>query len=163
MKAKIIFLILICCALNSVLAQKAITISIKDNTGLQYVLNEYYFNNDSLRIRGDSDYGRSKIEYLKRKLNKAEIKKLKSFMKTFPADSLEDSYFNEFNTMKYISADHFPRVVDVEIDYNGKNYKSKMTNCYAVKIANLCNFLNEFIPPEVRIKLRKEEFDAVIK
>lgn len=143
--------------------QKAINISIKDNTGLQYILNEYYFKNDSLYIRGDSDYGRSKIDYLQRKLERSEIKKIKSFLKTFPLDSLEDTYFNEFNTMQYISPDHFPRVIEVEISYNGKNYKSKMTNCYVHKIANLCNFLNEFIPPEVRIKLRKEDFDATIK
>ena len=84
-------------------------------------------------------------------------------MKSFPADSLEDAYFNEFNSMHYISSDHFPRVVDLEINYNGKNYKSKMTNCYANKIAFLCDFLNEFIPSEVRIKLRKEDFDGYFK
>lgn len=135
----------------------------KDNVGMQYISNDYYMHNDSLFIKGDSDFGRTKVDYLKRKLSKAEIKKIKSFMQTFPVDSLEDAYFNEFNNMSYISPDHYPRIIDLEITYKGKEYKSKMTNCYANKIANLCNFLNDFFPPEVRIKLPREEFNAFFK
>lgn len=135
-------------------------IEIKDNTGIQYVSNDYTITDDSLFIRGDSDYGRKKVDYLRRKLTKAEKRQIIAFMKTYPIDSLDDVYFNEFNNLGYISADHFPRVVEVEGIYKGKNFKTKMTNCYAAKIVNVCELMNKLVPGEVRIKLRKEDFNA---
>jgi hypothetical protein len=139
---------------------KWLQITIKDNISMQFISNDYFVTKDSVVIIGDSDYGRTKVNYTRRKLTKDERKKLESFLKTFPADSLEDAYFNDFKNMGYISPEHFPRVINVDIDYNGKKYTTKMTNCYVYKLANLFNFLNEFFPPEVRIKLNKDEFNA---
>lgn len=135
-------------------------IFIKDNTALQYVSNEYTFTSDSLKIRGDSDYGRKKIDYLARKLTRQEFKKITAFLKSFPLDSLEDAYFSDFTNMPYLSPDNYPRIVEVEGIFKGKLFKTKMTNCYAEKIAGLCTFLNEFIPSEVQIRLNKEKFNA---
>ena len=142
---------------------KFLNVHINDNTGLQFVSNDYIFTQDSLLIRGDSDYGRQKLNYLKRKLTRQELKKIKSFLKSFPLDSLEDVYFSEYNNMDYISADHYPRVLIIEVNFNSKDYKTKMTNCYAYKIADMVSFFNTFIPDEVDIKLRKEDFNAFIK
>lgn len=141
-------------------SKKNISIAIKDNVNMQFISNDYYITNDSLIIRGDSDYGRTKVRYIGRALSKKEKKGIKNFLKTFPADSLEDAYFSDYSNMSYISPEHYPRVVTLEMEYNGKEYKSKMTNCYATKIADLCIFLNDLFPPEVRIKLKKEEFNA---
>ncbi|MFI5219210.1 MAG: hypothetical protein ACHQNT_06945 [Bacteroidia bacterium] len=161
---KNILLLLFLVMASFVFAQnKKLYVHFNDNTGLQFTSNDFIFTTDSLFIRGDSDFGRQKTEYLRRKLLNQEIKKIKSFLKSFPLDSLEDAYFNDYKSMGYISPEHYPRVVIAEINFNGKEYKTKMTNCYAYKIADLISFFNTFIPDEVEIKLKKEDFDAFIK
>jgi hypothetical protein len=147
----------------SVIAQpskRKLSIVIKDNVNMQFISNDYLITQDSIVIKGDSDYGRSKVNYINKKLSKQERKNLEQFMKTFPLDSLEDAYFNDFKNMDYISPEHFPRVIEVSIEYNKKNYKTKITNCYVYKLGRLFDFLNSFFPPEVRIKFSQDDFKA---
>ncbi len=145
-----------------VFAQKKsfMRVAVKDNVNMQFISNDYLITKDSITIKGDSDYGRTKVNYLSRKLSKTEKKSVEQFMKTFPADSLWETYFSEYNNMEYISPEHFPRVIEIAIDYKEKTYKTKLTNCYVYKAADLFDFLNPLFPPEVRIKFKKEDFNA---
>ncbi len=140
--------------------KKFISVAIRDNVNMQFISNDYLVTKDSLIIKGDSDYGRTKVNYISRKLSKTERKSFDQFMKTFPADSLWETYFSEYNNMEYISPEHFPRVIEINFEYRDKNYKTKMTNCYVYKAADLFDFLNPLFPPEVRIKFKKEDFNA---
>ncbi|GEM_PF-846477 len=143
-----------------------VMVQINDNISLEFGTNDYIFTKDSLFIRGTSDYGRQKIDYLQRKLSKKEIKKIRLFLKSFPLDSLEDAYFVESNepqfSMQAAGGHHsFPRIIEISGRFEKKNFYSKMNNCYAAKVAGFCEFMNQFFPPEVRIKLRKEDFQTV--
>ena len=140
--------------------KKFMRLLIKDNVNMQFISNDYLVTKDSIIIKGDSDYGRTKVNYLGRKLTKEEKKSLEQFMKKFPADSLWETYFSEYNNMEYISPEHFPRVIEIAFDYKEKSMKTKMTNCYVYKAADLFDFLNPLFPPEVRIKYKKEDFNA---
>ncbi|MEP7171064.1 MAG: hypothetical protein ABI855_16980 [Bacteroidota bacterium] len=148
--------------LNSGIAQKKkfLNLTIKDNVNMQFISNDYLVTKDSIIIRGDSDYGRTKVNYISRELSKAEKKNLEKFMKSFPVDSLWETYFSEYNNMEYISPEHFPRVIEIKFEYKEKKYKTKLTNCYVYKAAGLFDFLNPLFPPEVRIKFKKEDFNA---
>ncbi|MEO5569456.1 MAG: hypothetical protein ABIT08_02375 [Bacteroidia bacterium] len=140
--------------------KKFLGVTIKDNVNMQFISNDYLVTMDSVTIKGDSDYGRTKVNYISRSLTKTEKKSLEKFMKTFPADSLMETYFSEYNNMEYISPEHFPRVIEIAVDYSEKTYKTKLTNCYVYKAADLFDFLNPLFPPEVRIKFLKTDFNA---
>ncbi|HKR03379.1 MAG TPA: hypothetical protein VJY62_01985 [Bacteroidia bacterium] len=140
--------------------KKFLSLTISDNVNMQFISNDYLVTKDSIIIKGDSDYGRTKVNYMSRALTKTEKKNLEKFMKTFPADSLWETYFSEYNNMEYISPEHFPRVIEIKFEYKEKKYKTKMTNCYVYKAADLFDFLNPLFPPEVRIKFKKEDFNA---
>jgi hypothetical protein len=146
----------------SAAAQKKnfVQLSIKDNVNMQFISNDYLVTKDSLIIKGVTDYGKSKVNYLSRKLSKDEKKSLEKFMKSFPVDSLWQTYFSEYKNMEYISSEHFPRVIEMSFVYKEKTYNSKITNCYVYKAASLFDFLNPLFPPEVRIKFKKEDFNA---
>ena len=137
------------------------TINIDDNAGLQYQNNIYHITQDSLTIKGKSDYGRSNVEYLKRKLTSSEKKQLEKFLANYPADSLKESYFNEYSNFDYISAEHFPRVIEVTIEKQKKKFHTKATNAYVYLIADLFNQVNSILPMEVRIKYDKSKFNAI--
>ena len=137
------------------------TINIDDNAGLQYQNNIYNITNDSLTIKGKSDYGRSNVEYLKRKLTTSEKKQIAKFITSFPADSLKETYFNEYSNFDYISAEHFPRVIEVTIQKQKKTIHTKATNAYVYLLADLFNQLNFLFPPEVIIKYDKSKFNAM--
>lgn len=137
------------------------TIDIDDNAGLQYQNNLYHLTNDSLTIKGKSDYGRSNVDYLKRKLTASEKKQIEKFAATFPADSLKETYFNEYSNFDYISAEHFPRVIEVTIQKQKKTIHTKTTNAYVYLLADLFNQLNLLFPPEVIIKYDKSKFNAM--
>lgn len=168
MKLKFQFLFLISFLLShAALAQKkknslkeSYSITISDNVNLQYQEYNYHFWNDSLVITGLSDFGRSHVSYLRRKLEKEERKKITDFIFQLHADSLDTAYFHEFASFGYISADHFPRVINLEIRYHGKVVNSKITNCYVRKVATLFEFLNQFYSKEVHILYRENDFKA---
>ena len=122
--------------------------------------NIYSFTKDSLVITAKSDYGRSNVEYLKRTLTLEEKKTLSSFLKSFPADSLVESYYNEYSNLGYIDAEHFPRVIEINIVKNKKAYHSKATNAYVNLYARLIQQLNPLLSDEVKIKFDKKQFNA---
>ena len=140
---------------------QSFTININDNAGLQYQNNLYQVTQDSLSIKGMSDYGRSYVNYLQRKLTSSEKKQLEKFIATFPADSLKETYFNEYSNFDYITADHFPRVIEVTIVKQKKTFHTKATNAYVYLFADLFNQINPILPPEVNIKYEKSKFNAM--
>ena len=137
------------------------SIDIDDNAGLQYQNNIYHVTQDSVTIKGKSDYGRSNVDYIQRKLSASEKKQIQKFIATFAADSLKETYFNEYSNFDYISADHFPRVIEVNIEKQKKNIHTKATNAYVYLLADLFNQLNFLFPPEVNIKYDKSKFNAM--
>lgn len=137
------------------------TINIIDNAGLQHQTNFYHITQDSLVIKGKSDYGRANVDYLQRKLTASEKKQLEKFISSFPADSLKETYFNEYNNFDYISAEHFPRVIEVRIEKQKKTFHTKATNAYVYLLADLFNGINSLLPQEVKIKYDKSKFNAM--
>ena len=137
------------------------TIDIDDNAGLEYQNNIYHITNDSLTIKGKSDYGRSNVDYLKRKLTTSEKRQIEKIAAVFPVDSLKETYFNEYSNFDYISAEHFPRVIEVTIQKQKKTIHTKATNAYVYLLADLFNQLNFLFPPEVIIKYDKSKFNAM--
>ena len=136
------------------------SISINDNMGSQYNGASYRITNDSLVINGVSDFGQAHVNYLNRKLNKVEKINLQHFVKSFPADSLKEIYFNDYSNFEYISADNFPRVLEVEIVKGNKKNKSKATNAYVAAYAGLFDELNPLLPAEVQFKYDRKKFNA---
>ena len=137
------------------------TININDNAGIQYQNNIYHITQDSLTITGKADYGRSNVDYLKRKLTIAEKKQVAKIIKTFAADSLKENYFNEYSNFDYISAENFPRIIEVAIEKQKKTIHTKATNAYVYLLADLFNQLNFLFPAEVIIKYDKSKFNAM--
>ncbi len=137
------------------------TIDISDNAGLQHQTNLYHITQDSLIIKAKSDYGRSNVDYLQRKLTTSEKNQLEKFIANYSADSLKETYFNEYSNFDYISAEHFPRVIEVTIEKQKKNFSTKATNAYVYLLADLFNQINSILPAEVRIKYDKSKFNAM--
>ncbi len=137
------------------------TIDINDNVGLQYQNNIYHITQDSLTINGKSDYGRTNVNYLQRRITASEEKHLQRFLKSFPADSLQETYFSDYNNFSYISAENFPRVIEVKIESQNKIYVTKATNAYVRLLAELFSQINFLFPPEVNIKYDKSKFNAM--
>ncbi len=145
---------------NYCLNAQSFTIEVQDNNGLMHQNNIYHFTQDSLVITARSDYGRSNVEYLKRILTAEEKKSLAQFLKSFPADSLKGTYFNEYSNLGYIDAEHFPRELEINIVKGKKVYHSKATNAYVSYYALLIQELNPFLSDEVKIKFDKNQFNA---
>ncbi len=140
-------------------ANKGYRIKISDNRNLQFNSYEYLFKGDSLKIFGVSDNGKSKVNYLSRKLKKKERKSIIKFLAQYPADSLQAEYFDDFVSFGYISSDHFPRVVELEIRKGLTQYKSKATNAWVKRYGELFDFLNTFISSqEVKLKFLESDF-----
>jgi hypothetical protein len=155
---KYLVLILSFCCMN--LHAQKFELTISDNNGLMHQLNTARFTQDSLIITAKSDYGRSNITYLNRLLSPAEKIEILRIIKSFPADSLKSAYLNEYNNFEFIDAEHFPRVIDVQIVKKSKNYISKATNCYVHLYKRLIDSLNPMLPQEVRIKYEANKFNA---
>jgi hypothetical protein len=155
----IVILVFVCLNAFAQKEDKSYRIKITDNRNHQHTSYDYLFKNDSLKISGLSDYGDTKVDYFSKKLSKKEKKKIAKFIQTFPADSLQETYFDDFFSFGAITADHFPRVIELEYRKGLKQYKSKATNCYVDRFNKLFLFLNQFIPlGEVKINFVKTEF-----
>lgn len=135
-------------------------IEVRDNLGRMNMEQGYRLTPDSLFITGKSDYGRTNVNYLQRKLTAKEHKLITDFILKFPVDSLKEVYFNEYTNYKYIDEDHFPRSFDVIIQLDDKSYVSKATNAWVGLYLRLFDFLNPVFPPEVRIVVDKSQFNV---
>ena len=142
----IICLCLVCSTVFSQSTDKSYRIKISDNRNLQNNSYDYIFKDDSLKISGVSDYGKSNVLYLAKKLSKKEMKAIREFLFNYPVDSLQKEYFDDFTSFGYISSDHFPRVIDIDFRRGLKMSKTKITNCCVESISNLFLFLNHYIP-----------------
>lgn len=147
---------------TNVFAQKkdnSYRIKISDNRNQQYLSYDYLFKNDSLKISGLSDNGRTNVNYFSKKLKKKEQKKIAKYLSTFVNDTLQKEYFDDFFSFGAITADHFPRVIELEYRLGLNQFKSKATNCHVIKMEEFFTFLNQFIPKsEVKIKFVKTDF-----
>jgi hypothetical protein len=156
-KILIIFILLI----NSLdLNAQQFMVELKDNTEILNQENCYRITQDSLVITARSDYGRTIVNYLARSLSKKEAKKFSKFIRSFPADSLAVSYFNEYTNLKFIDAEHSPKVVELKIFKDGITYNSKATNAYVRLYRRMIDAINEIAPQEIRIKLDPANFNA---
>ncbi len=142
-------------------AQSAIdTLRIEDNTATMEQMQTYILTKDSIVILARSDYGRARYDYLHRATTKKEKKKIVKLMQTFPFDSLQEVYFNDYSNFPLIDADHFPRVIDVFAYRNAVMKHSRATNAWVRYIADLLNEVNPMLPAETRIQYDKSKFNA---
>jgi hypothetical protein len=157
---KIIFSFILFALTMPVMAQQ-FSIYINDNRGNQNIAYEYRMTEDSLVITGISDYGKTKVNYMSRRYTKEEYRSLKNFFKTFSLDSLRNQYFAPYSNFEYISADHFPRVIELLLHVNGKERRVKTTNAYVNYLTPFFERINTLLPEEVKIRLKKEDFPKV--
>lgn len=161
MNKSFLFLFPLFIYLNSFAQKKddSYRIKITDNRNQQYLSYGYLFKNDSLKISGLSDNGRTNVNYFSKKLKKKEQKKIVTYLSTFVNDTLQKEYFDDFFSFGAITADHFPRVIELEYRLGLNQFKSKATNCHVIKMEELFTFLNQFIPKaEVKINFIKTDF-----
>ena len=154
--------VLLCMLTANVYAQKSkdgFEVRISDNQCLQYQSVQYQVTSDSLIITGLSDYGRSRVDYLQRALTEEERKILAACFKNFKTDDLQELYFRDYSNLAYISADHAPRVIDVELAINGKLRKVRINNSYVPRFAGLFQTLNPLLPEEAKIKYEAKDFE----
>ncbi|MBL7924876.1 MAG: hypothetical protein JNL88_11810 [Bacteroidia bacterium] len=135
-------------------------IEIRDNLSRMNMEQVYRIGPDSLVITGVADYGRSKVDYLRRTLSNKEIAALTSMLNTYPADSLKELYFDGYNNFKQIDADNYPRALELKIEKDGKLIVSKATNAWVALYVKLFEQVNPFLPAEVRITLDKSRFNV---
>ncbi len=135
-------------------------IEIRDNMARMNMEQAYRFTPDSLIITGKSDYGRSNVNYLQRKLSENEIRQLSALIKKFPADSLKPVYFNDYSNFKQIDEENYPRSIDLVLIKNGNTYVSKATNAWVELYVRLFDGVNPIIPSEVRISLDKSKINV---
>lgn len=129
-----------------------------DNLGFQLLRQDYRLTCDSLIISGLSDDGKSSVNYLNRKLSRKEKKAVRDFVTTYRFDLLDSVYFKDFTNLGYISYDHYPRVIKFNFQNASYSKSCSITNCYVEKAASYIIFLNQLLPPEVRISYKKENF-----
>jgi hypothetical protein len=137
------------------------TIYITDNRGNQNLSFNYLVTSDSLVITGLSDNGKTNVNYLHRKLTKNETKSLHSFLKDFPMEKINDTYFGEYANMAYISADHFPRVIEVRLVDGNRKAFTKITNAYVKMLLPLFDKVETVLPDEVKFRLNPADFGKV--
>lgn len=156
---KIIFVFIL--LMNSLgLNAQQFMVEMKDNTEILNQENCYRITNDSLIITARSDYGRTIVNYLSRRLSKKESKSFSKFIRSFPADSLAVNYFNEYTNLKFIDAEHSPKVLELKIFKEGVTYNSKATNAYVRLYKRMIDAINSIVPQEIRIKLDPANFNA---
>ncbi|MEP7264442.1 MAG: hypothetical protein ABI772_08090 [Bacteroidota bacterium] len=134
------------------------SIYIADNRGNQNISYDYLLTNDSLIITGISDYAKTKVDYLRRKYTKEEVKSLKTFFKKFKLDSIKDNYFSDYSNFEYISADHFPRVIEIRFRIGERKAYTKLTNSYVVYLTDFFNEMDMLLPKEVTFQLKPADF-----
>ena len=132
-------------------------IFISDNHNIQNEAYYYTITNDSLVITGLSDYGKSNIDYLKRVLTESESISMADFMMKFPVDKFYPLYFKDYANLGYISPEHFPRVIELELMNLGKSKKIKVNNSYVTQFAKLFEAINSLLPDEVKIKYEAKD------
>lgn len=134
---------------------------LKDNISLVNVWNDYKLTPDSLIIVGDSDFGRKRVRYLTRPLSKKEKKEIAAFFKKLDLRKLEDIYINEPNQEQMADEVRTYRIIQMEGQYKKTFFRSSMQNCYSSTFVSFVNLMNKFVPGEVRIRVNKEDFNAV--
>jgi hypothetical protein len=134
------------------------SVVIRDNTGNKYLSNIYIIRNDSLIITGKADGGKTAVDYMQRKLTGTEMKQLANFFQSFAVDSIAESYFGDYTNFEYISADHFPRVINIEIEVNGRHAVTTVTNAFVTRVARLFTEINKLLPAEVMIRYEEGMF-----
>ena len=157
---KIYLLSLALCFISWEANSQHFSIVINDNLNTQYNSAIYQITNDSLIITGISDFGRAHVNYINRKLNKLEVTTLQQFIKNYPLDSLKEIYFNDYSNFQYISADNFPRVLELELAKGKKKVNSKATNAYVILYDKLFEVINPLLPDEVKVKYERDKFNA---
>lgn len=141
-------------------AQKNAVIRITDNAGQYNNKIEYRVTTDSLVITGVADFGRTPVKYLLRKLVKSEKRQLKKFFHTFPVDSLDDLYRNEFNPVIYDGKNYYARIMEIQV-HNGKQERVYRTeNCWVRYSDMIIQTINPMLPSEVKIVYDKAAFNA---
>lgn len=154
-----LFLFLLC-SHSLIFAQKSAVIHITDNAGQYNNKIEYHLTADSLVITGVADFGRTPVKYISRKLMKSEKRRLKKFLHTFPVDSLDDLYRNEFNPVVYDGKNYYARIMEIKIHTGKQERVYRTENCWVRYSDMIIKTINPMLPAEVKIDYDKAAFNA---
>lgn len=163
----IISIITLFCALQNLNAQDACImdstcsyIRLEDNTGKMNVAYIYYITSDSLFIKGVSDYGRTRVNYLARILTSEEKKRFADFLSGYPFDLVQEKYFNDYSNYTFIDYENFPRAMKLNLRKGNHEISSEMTNAWVGVYDLVLQHLNTIVPAEVKITYDKSAFTA---
>jgi hypothetical protein len=132
----------------------------QDNQGLMQGYFNYVVINDSLVITSKSDYVRSNVEYLKLTSAKSEKNSFSKFIFSFPLDSIQLNYFNQFANFNRIDSEHCPRVFSLNMNIDDTFYGSKCTNAYVCYYARIIDAINPLLKNQVKVPYDKQKFNA---
>ncbi len=133
------------------------SIEIKDNRGSNLVEYRFLLTPDSLTITGKTEREHP-VNYTARTWAKAERKQVRTLFRTLELNDFETVYAGSFGNLKYISSENYPRIIQLELKMNGVVKQVKVTNVYALPVADLIHKVNGLLPAETRISYREEDF-----
>jgi hypothetical protein len=139
--------------------ETAFVVNLFDHTNIRSAGNTYIVTPDSVVIWGLADYGRLRIDYLRRALDEKERRKIVKFLAGFPFGELEDAYTGD-TSVAYADEHYVPRMIELSGRAGNRSFYSKATACYAANVARFCQFMNGFFPPEVAVRLDKRDFET---
>jgi len=120
----------------------------KENNQIHYKIDyaeKYYYanfhlTNDSLKIYGTDKYIYNPITILELEFNEKEKKEIENIIKKINQTNLREEYSNKY------MVDGFE--IFFEITINDKFRTVNVSNCYVPVLANLVEYINQFVPKE---------------
>jgi len=155
------YLLITCCLLWSLSSSaQQFEIIVRDNLAKMNMEQVSKITSDSVVITAVSDQGRSRVNYLNRRLTEKEQRVVNDFLKSYPVDSLVPEYFKDYSNFTIIDEEHYPRALEVTVSIGDKRTTSKATNAWVGLYDRLFRMMNTILPSEAAILLDKSKFNV---
>jgi hypothetical protein len=155
------YLLITCCLLWSLSSSaQQFEIIVRDNLAKMNMEQVSKITSDSVVITAVSDQGRSRVNYLNRRLTEKERRIVNDFLKSYPVDSLVQEYFKDYSNFTIIDEEHYPRALEVTVSIGDKRTTSKATNAWVGLYDRLFRMMNTILPSEAAILLDKSKFNV---
>lgn len=155
------YLLITCCLLWSLSSSaQQFEIIVRDNLAKMNMEQVSKITSDSVVITAVSDQGRSRVNYLNRRLTEKERRVVNDFLKSYPVDSLVQEYFKDYSNFTIIDEEHYPRALEVTVSIGDNRITSKATNAWVGLYDRLFQMMNTILPSEAAILLDKSKFNV---
>jgi hypothetical protein len=155
------YLLITCCLLWCLTSSaQQFEIIVRDNLAKMNMEQISKITSDSVVITAVSDQGRSRVNYLNRRLTEKERRVVNDFLKSYPVDSLVQEYFKDYSNFTIIDEEHYPRALELTVSIGDKRTTSKATNAWVGLYDRLFRMMNTILPSEAAILLDKSKFNV---